>query len=181
MSKQIKELRSLLEGKTIQKIKDSKAPESICTFVMSDGSSFRLHATDLGFWIEETCNYNGRYSSLNALITDYGNHVMHLTNEYNRSINIKYDYNPPDGAYYLALDAKIIIDSDNCKFIAPDGKEFIGNLSKFSNYERKILLHSKGQKILAEWAVMGNYWTMMFNNSNKDCPEELYFQNNITQ
>ena len=154
----LKELKTRLEGKTILRIDPPNAGEAICKFVLTDGSAFRLHATDLGYWVEEAEGPNG-YNSLNGLIIDYGHHMYNLLP--------KYDFDPPH--------AKITISSDDViDFIAPDGKQFVICVKNLSDKEIAIISHPKGKKLLAEAAALGNYWRTAFRpHHNDECPEEL--------
>lgn len=71
MNNSITELKNLLEGKTVLKIEEPHRDEAICNFILSDGTAFRLHATDLGFWTE---GING-YQCLNDVMMDYAHEV----------------------------------------------------------------------------------------------------------
>jgi hypothetical protein len=46
-------LKKLLEGKTIAEVQDAPGNEDIAKFVLKDGTSFILSATELGWWITE--------------------------------------------------------------------------------------------------------------------------------
>ena len=54
----IKQLKELLEGKTISQIEASRASEGLCKFILSDGTSFDLCGNDLGFWVEDEDSEN---------------------------------------------------------------------------------------------------------------------------
>jgi len=62
----IQNLRDRLVGKQITAIETATATESICRFVMDDGTSFNLHATDLGAWISEGPGLDGHYKTLTS-------------------------------------------------------------------------------------------------------------------
>jgi hypothetical protein len=178
----LEKLRLLLEGKTILKVEKPNAPEAICKFVLSDGTAFRLHATDLGFWIEGSVHDDGVYNNLTDLLVDYSNHTRFIEHEKNREIEDHFNYDVPEGAYYESPPANIFINIDadqnyQCLFIAPDGKEFRGNIYSFSEYEKKLFLFSKGKgkEILSEAAILGNAWTLLFSKNNEDCPAELCY------
>ena len=47
-------LKKLLEGKKVLKVDPPDTDEAICKITMSDGVTFRLSATELGSWVEET-------------------------------------------------------------------------------------------------------------------------------
>lgn len=116
MNKSFLELKSLLEGQCIKEILPPDADEAICKFVLFNGKSFRLHATDLGFWIEGTANSNGFYSSLIDLVHDYHNHE--------RSYDDEYDWNPPDPIIH--------INTDTLSFTSAKEKEFKIHISSLT-------------------------------------------------
>jgi len=153
----INQLRQLLEGKTISKIEPADGIEAICKFVMKDGIAFRLHATDLGFWIENT-SYDGFYNSLNSLINDYYQYTQ--VNYINNS--------EPD----LKVHKEIL------NISASDNKVFKIALSNLSNQELKIINSETGLKILKEYIPLGDIWKIGFKESNPECPKELYFEEN---
>lgn len=45
----LKKLRALLEGKTIERV-EAGGPECVCSIKTTDGVQFSLFATDLGWW-----------------------------------------------------------------------------------------------------------------------------------
>ena len=143
--KTLDKLRKLLEGKTIAKIEPPNASEAICRFVLTDGTAFRLHATDLGYWMEETEGPNG-YQSLHGLLTDYGHHSNSLLSQYN--------FDPPD--------AVIVREDKEVKFSAADGKIFSISWDKLLPLEQKIINNPVGIKLLAEAAAMGDAWKIIF-------------------
>jgi hypothetical protein len=149
-------LKEVFEGKTVVAVEPGDAAESICRFVLSDGKAWRLHATDLGYWLEETAGFEG-YTKLTNLARDYHHHVYWLA--------AKYDYDVPD-AKVEVKDTEIIITS-------PTEKVFTISRSKCSENEMKILTHPIGAKIFGK-AVgeLGDAWVLDFRN-NEDCPEEL--------
>src|SRR5271165_7683514 len=110
--KPLKQLQSLLEGKTIQSIEPPNASEAICRFVLTDGTSFRLHATELGFWIEGKAGVKG-YEDLDALMEDYGHHTYNLFPKYN--------FDLPD--------ATVNLKDTTLEVIAPDGKVFSADIT----------------------------------------------------
>jgi hypothetical protein len=150
---QLAQLQSLFEGKSVLKVESPNASEAIAKFVMADGSAFILHATDLGWWIAETKG-NGDYTSLNTLITDYYNHAY---------------------LHHLNNNAAIVVDNNIVVFYAPDEKEFRGDVSKFSEFEKRVVAHPKGIKLLEEHGVhMGDMWRVVFTlRYTSDIPPEL--------
>ena len=155
-----KELQSLLEGKTIQSIEPPNAAEAIAKFVLTDGTAFRLHATDLGFWIEKTAGAKG-YPSLDAMMTDYYHYVSSLW-EYNGDFP----------------DALVNLNGNILEVVSPDGKTFTADITKFKEYDRRIATHPEGRKILAYGAIMGDMYLMYFlEKNNPTCPKELIKEN----
>jgi hypothetical protein len=155
-----KELQSLLEGKTIAAIEPPNASEAIAKFVLTDGSAFRLHATDLGFWIEKTAGSQG-YPSLDSMMTDYYHHVSSLQ-EYNGDLP----------------DALINLNGDILEVLSSDGRLFSADITKFKEYDRRIVLHPEGRKILAYAAAMGDMYLYYFvEKNNPACPKELIKEN----
>jgi hypothetical protein len=147
--KDLEKLRAYFVGKTIASVDPPDADEAIAKFTMTDGSVFRLHATELGYWIEDAAGKNG-YSSLNGLMTDYGHHIQNLMSKYN--------YDPPD--------AKIKVADNRLIVIAPDGKEFVGCLGKFSLQDTELVLQKKNWQKLGQAANIGDMWRMMFHKKD---------------
>lgn len=156
-SKQLKQLQSLLEGKTIAAIEKPNAAEAIAKFVLTDGTAFRLHATELGFWIETTAGVEG-YNSLDDIMTDYGHYTYDLIP--------KYKFDLPD--------AIVNMNGFILEVIAPDGKVFTADTTKFNAYDQSIVNHPEGRKILAMYAAMGDMYATGFTTYiNPTCPKEL--------
>jgi hypothetical protein len=156
MNKQFEKLKVLLEGKRILRIDPpGNATECICCFHMEDGSAFRLHATDLGYWMTEAKGFNG-YQSLESLMIDYGYHMYDLMPSYH--------YDPPA--------PKISLLENNLEIESPDGKSFQIGLDKLSDRERLIMSTPKGMEHFGKASAMGEFWETMF-SENYDCPPEL--------
>ena len=158
MSKSFNQLKSLLEGKTINAIEPVNSCESICKFVLTDGTAFSLCATELGFWIEMSAGPNG-YQSLNDLITEYYNDIVpDFQNGWNRSYVL-----PP------MIDAS----NDSIIFLSPEGKTYSISRSNLTDWEKLILANDDGVAILADAAKeQGTTWRLYF-SKNSDCPKEL--------
>jgi hypothetical protein len=58
LNEMLQELRSRLVGKTILAIDPPRICEGICKITLTDGSAFKLCATDLGYWVEEVRKRN---------------------------------------------------------------------------------------------------------------------------
>ena len=149
-------LKEAFEGRTIIAVEPANAQEAICCFKLSDGKAWRLHATDLGYWLEETAGFEG-YSSLTNLLTDYGHHVYWLLT--------KYDYELPD--------ARIKILENDITVTAPDDKVYTIAKSKCSEAELKILNHPEGLKLMEKSAELGNSWKLDFISNREELPKEL--------
>ena len=152
----LQQLRSLLEGKTIAKIEEPGVSEAIAKFVMTDGSAFRLHATELGFWIEGTiASPDSDYPSLTALAVDYCHHAY--------SSNRDYDDTP----------ATIVLENDRVAFFAPDDTAYSVKLTSLTATELNILHHQSSCKVLLDSLILGEAWTTLFlkRNATKDIPD----------
>lgn len=150
---EFEKLKYLLEGKTILRIDEPNAPEAICKFVLNDDTSFRLHATELGFWIEESAE--GNYPSLDILIKDISHHMF----------------------FDLGWNSQITIAKMHDKFIFSDkNKDFVIMENRLSDVEKKILNSDIGIDLLKEAIPTGDFWKMMFCSKNEDCPPEFYMQ-----
>lgn len=150
-------LKSFLEGATIVKIEEPNAPEAICKFVLQDGTAFRLHATELFFWIEET-SPEGKYSSLDVLIKDLSHHMF-------------FDLGFSDE------DISISKSRRNNKFIfSIRDKEFIIAEGDLSEVQKIILNSDIGINLLKEAIPTGDFWKINFCVKNKDCPPEFYLE-----
>lgn len=166
MNNQLSKLRSLLEGKTILKIEEPGASEAIAKFIMMDGSAFRLHATELGFWMEETISSNaGFYPSLTGLAIDYGHYMYNLMPHYN--------FNPPP--------ANSIIEDDAVIFLSPDDKRWRIKLSSLSETEKNIIKHIDACFELCNSLLLGDMWMIPFyaQNAQNGFPDNCLFDTNF--
>ena len=152
-----KQLKSLFEGKIVVAVEPPNAAEAIAKFVMSDGSAFRLHATDLGYWIEPTlADKSDTYKSLAMLFTDY------YQLECSGSSGQAWDVEP-----------MILINKDIVRLMAPNnGNEYIINRSDMTEWENRVADHPKAMELFSFAASMGDCWRMAF-KTNYGCPEEL--------
>lgn len=69
--KSFQELKALFEGKRVIAVEPPNAEEPIAKFTLDDGIIFRLHATELGFWIEKTNAEGQPFPSLDAILLQY--------------------------------------------------------------------------------------------------------------
>jgi len=137
--KSFKQLKELLEGKTIKSVLPPDASEAICKFVLTNGKSFRLHATDLGFWIEGSTGGDDRYESLEDLLRDYSHHEHDYL--------LVYGYDPPN--CIITCDEKTVI------FKSPKEKSFKMNYSNLNSEEKECFKSDRGLKRLKFSANMG--------------------------
>ena len=156
MDSSLEELRKRIEGKTILKVEEPNSPEAICKLTLSDGTAFRLHANDLGFWIEDTINSNCKYTSFTSMFNDIHHHECILDRQYN------YDTPRPT----------VVIDSNILKITTVDGRVFIADISLLPKWERKVCKHKKSIELISGACTLGNFWKMEFSR-NENCPKEL--------
>jgi hypothetical protein len=138
----------------IVEISDPHIAESVAMFTLSDGSSFRLHATDLGAWIEETVPVGTSYRSLHDLLTDYYHHQYALGSPLAEPI--------------------VTVEGDLLE-LQGEGRSFKGTISSFASEDQKLVRHTKGPALLAACATMGNLWAIFLNHNEYPdlCPPEL--------
>jgi hypothetical protein len=137
-------LKSLLEGKTVLKVLPPNASECICVIETSDNIAFRLHATDLGYWIEETSTSDGIYKNIESFLKDCSNHYFELGNDFSQEVPTPI-LTEQSGVHTLIFN---------------DGREF--KLKPFGK-EAKFLSTDEGKIKLIE-DVIGSFWLKEFNN-----------------
>ena len=145
-----------IEGQTVLRVDKALGGEGICTFVLANGTSFCLCATDLGFWVEDTANADGFFPSLTSLLTEYD----HYTRMYHMS------------GMFDRPKAEIAVIDDVLEVAAPD-KSFFIKMANLTDWELKIVSDPKGLVILEEAALMGDCWKSFFGKPDDDVPEEL--------
>jgi hypothetical protein len=157
-------LKERLEGKTVVSVEDSDASEVIAKFTMSDGTAFRLHATDLGYWVEDTVSGNGRYRSFEAIFLDVGRHQDGLQPQH--------DFRAPSPV--AEIDGLVL------RITTVDGRTFEGDMSKFTDWERLVCEHPRGPWLIAFASEQGVMWKTAFHSRDWDsvdpeyrCPAEL--------
>ena len=149
------ELKNKMEGKVVIAVESSEICEVICKFVMSDGNAFRLHATDLGFWLEDTIVVGDKYNSFDMIFRDYHYHHYNLGH--------KYDYDVPN--------PKIVIKNNTLIIKAVDGKIFEADINLLSEWECNVITHPRGIELITVAATFGDMWKIIF--KEEDCPLEL--------
>jgi len=148
------QLKTLLEGRTVLKVEPPNAAEAIAKITMASGVAFRLHATDLGFWIEMTTKDGTGYPSLDTLLTDYYHHTRDSGSG----------------------DPVVLLNGDDLEVIADDGRVFSGYVPNFPEWHQKIAHSTEGRKLLEKSACLGDTWKIMFNEKSDECPPELYWK-----
>jgi hypothetical protein len=114
---------------------------------MSDGSVFRLHATDLGFWVEDTIAPEASYPSLDMLFREYEHHTYYMKEKTPTEVEIAtFSTQDPD--------LEVVI-------TAPDGRVFKATVSKDSE-DGQLLSRSNVVDRLKEAADLGNVWKFAF-------------------
>jgi uncharacterized membrane protein len=146
MTKSLEDLKKRMEGKTVIRVDPPEATEAICRFHMSDGSVFRLHATDLGFWVEDTIAPEAAYTVLDMMFRDYEHHVYHMEGKTPTKVAINFS---AEGS-----DIEVVIE-------APDGRIFKASVSKYSS-DRILLERHDAIDLLPFAAEMGDMWRMAF-------------------
>ena len=142
-------LRKLFVGKKVVAVEPPGADEAIAKFVMDDGTAFRLHATELGYWTEPTIARAGcHYQHLEPLFTDYCNH------EYKLRL-------PEPAAPVVSVNDGVL------RVQAPDGTAFEADASRFEEWERTMLQYPE---LIATAAPLGDLWRGALRN---ECPPEL--------
>jgi hypothetical protein len=150
-NKDFQELKAAFEGKTIVSVDPPEAAEAIAKFTMSDGSCFRLHATDLGYWMESTIGKNQPYKSLETLLVDCYHYA------YCNAINVE----------------PYVVIAENQVEFHHHGKSFYIDRKFLNEWETKVITHPKAPVLLAYAAMMGDAWRVAFSNTSADCPKEL--------
>jgi hypothetical protein len=115
---------------------------------MCDGTVFRLHATDLGAWIEDTVTPGTSYSSLSQLFRDYGHHTSRVN-----------DYGPPRSTSVTDLPEMPF--SVEVLVTSPDGRDFKALILKESADGHLLLLDNVAKR-LSEAAECGPFWRQAF-------------------
>jgi len=154
MTDVVDELSKLLIGKKVAKVERAGVAESIALFTMEDGTKFRLHATDLGAWIEHL-GTNDLLESLDLVIREYCHHSY-----YNKV---------RESAPTVTVENGVLTIVDN------EGKKTKGKISAFSKEDQELANHPDGPTIISYVAPCGEFWTSIL--KSKDAlsfvPKEL--------
>lgn len=148
----LEKLRSFLVGKTVQAVDPTTETESIFRISLTDGTCVRVHATDLGWWVEGTVVPGGAYLGLAGLFLDYGHHLYQL--------EAQFDFEVPDPKV-------MILGGSLVNVVAPDGREFWATAQ--NDWEKKLLTHPEW---LGHALRAGDMWKCAFRQS-EECPPEL--------
>jgi len=136
----VQNLKERLIGKTIIAIEAPFMLEAICRFVIDDGTSFNLHATDLGAWISEGPGQDGTYQTLTSFFD--------AAHDY----SYKFKYN--DRFFH----ADII--NDNIEVETNTGKKFIIPRKNLTEEEKEIIAIGGGN-FIEECCAMGDMWKLV--------------------
>lgn len=144
---QFLELKKYFEGKTVLSVDPPEACEAIAKFTMTDGTAFRLHATDLGYWVEDTIPKGSQYSDFNSLFTDFDHHQYKLEEHFTGE-----DVPAP----------VVTVGEGILRLVSISGQSFEVKLSTLSAWERAVCEHPEGIKLLTQASQMGDLWRMVF-------------------
>jgi hypothetical protein len=147
-------LKRAFQGKTIAEVQNGSSVESICTFKFTDGTTIRLRATELGYWIDELPDANGKYKSFSLLAEEYRNHYYHQPDMLDSIPNISIS---EDGILTLS---------------GLDGTKFYGDVHAFPELEKAIVSDPVGVILAAECASLGDCWIAGVGMS-EDIPDNL--------
>lgn len=148
-------LRRYLVGKTIVAVDPPEASEAICRITTNDGKVWRLHATELGFWIEDVLMPGMKADNLTTLLQEYYQH---------RHYESPVEYEPT-----------VTIEGDVLVVVAFDGRRYEAFIPALNEWEQKIVKHPDGPKLISQAAGLGDYWTSVFREGIEGCPPELYY------
>ena len=150
------DLKATFEGRTVIKVENSVAPESIAKFVFSDGTGTTLFATELGYWLKALPAKTG-HTSLTSLFGEYHDETY-------------YEWKSFDECPYISINSDRLL-------VSYKSRTFVGNINALHKAEKRIIDHPKGLAYLETCAVMGDCWAMGFRKIGGDapdgCPEEL--------
>ena len=141
------ELKRLLEGQTVLQICKTNSPEGICEFHLSNGTAFKLFATELGYWTRIT-TVNDEYHNLNDLILDYA--------EYCDDVGVS------DLLQDISIDKKAkTLSIKTCH------KSFTIKLSYLNNVEKNIINNKFALETLKQSIECGDMWKCFFSKTHK--------------
>jgi len=173
----IDDLRNYFEGQTCILVEPSLAPEAVAQFTFADGTSIRLHCTDLGHWIEKTVPTGAQYQDLDTLFRDLEHHQYNLSTSDDLFDLIEQE---PGSEPSPALVPLVMVTDQTLRIRTPDGREFKASVRNLSAWEQAVCLHPKGPALLARAALDGDMWMSIFRRSSwepqeymPDCPEDL--------
>jgi len=137
MSNALEELRGLLVGQVVVSVDPPNAREAMVKLTLGNGTAFRLHATDLGWWVEK-CAGAGGYTSLDDLARDY------CHDAYN------YDTSQPDPT--------VTLEGANLVVTAPWGSAMALPLANLSEEEVAALSNPEVLKLFSLAIPCGSCW-----------------------
>jgi hypothetical protein len=143
----VAEVVKRLAGKVVWGVESSPADSALCRIITSDGKSFRIHATELGSWVEDDASVEGDYPSIAALSLAVGGHRERKSRE--AGLNEL----PPATA--VLMNGTIHVD-------AGDGTLFSIKQTARDEWDRKVLSHPDVLKFIARVAMSSDMWMTWF-------------------
>jgi hypothetical protein len=144
-SEQLTKLKTLLEGKTIRSVEEATIDEGVCRITTTEGSCFTLCATDLGFWVRETVCAGVPYKSLGVMFSNYDDLILSASSL--------------EDAPTL-----VVVSGNTLRVTTPLGKVFEVDIDALSDWEKRVVRHRNGAKIISLACQLGDMWKCLFKN-----------------
>jgi hypothetical protein len=125
--------------------------ECLCRIITADGKSFRIHATDLGAWIEDDVDVDGLYPTLESVCIAVGAYRNAKLPEHGFTI----------GLPIVRVEGRTLIIN------AFDGSIFKLSLDRTDGWEKKVFSHQKILEIIPVITASGEYWRLWFDVKQK--------------
>jgi hypothetical protein len=148
-------------GKKVIAVEDSNLPESYYWIKTEDGESFHICGTDLGSWIVDGPMSDGAFKDFTSLAAAVDNHFyQHRKDNYDLESRVR--VTAQEGALVVNLEGVLP---------ALDFKLSIEAIA--DPWEKKVWSHPEATRLLKEALPMGEFWKMLFQNSEEVPPELL--------
>ncbi|OHD23351.1 MAG: hypothetical protein A2Y38_10425 [Spirochaetes bacterium GWB1_59_5] len=147
----LEKLREFLVGKTVQAVDATTETESIFRITLTDDTCIRVHATELGWWIEGTAPPGGVYRGLTGLFCDYGHHHYEIEPDL--------DFDVPEPT--------LEIDGLRVKVVSAKGRAFLAVAE--TEWEQKLLGHPLW---LGHALRAGDLWRTAFRGPSSEWASE---------
>lgn len=144
--KSFQELKALFEGKRVIAVEPPNAEEAIAKFTLDDGI-FRLHATELGFWIEKTNAEGQPFPSLDAILLQYSHNQW---------------------ACGGAVEPKVLITRDRMTLTTPDHPDLFVHIPSLAPWEQALCRLPEASSLFSDAALCGLFWHNVFKGSIQD-------------